>query len=335
MAIDSGGNIYVAEADHSVVRKYSAGGDFVQTIAGTGAYGPACPDEVMATQCPLIYPEGVAVTPDGSTVYIADRGDHRVRKVRPDGTITTIAGLSGLASYQGSPNVSPNGQPGIKEPLNYPSGVAVTPDGSTVYIADTVNDKVRKVDAQGLIWDVAGTGTRGYTGDGGTAMSAELNNPTDVTVGPDGALYIADRGNDRIRKVSGGVITSVAGTGGDPNSGVVTRGAAGDGGPAVNAQLSQPEGVAVGPDGSVFIADRGNNKVRRVTPDGKISTVAGTGTAGDTGDNGPAVAATLRNPRDVVVGADGTVFVSDSQMNITEGSGAQTTGPGRIRAFKP
>jgi sugar lactone lactonase YvrE len=329
VAVGPDGSVYIAESDRSVVRRVNANGDNVQTIAGTGAYGPGCPDGSVATQCPLVLPVGVAVAADG-TVYIADRGDHRVRKVTTDGLITSIAGVSGIASYQGSPNVNPNGQLGIKEPLNYPSGVAVAPDGS-VYIADTVNDKIRKVDTSGLIWDVAGTGVRSYSGDGGNPMNAELNNPSDVAVGPDGTVYFADQGNDRIRRIKGGVIDTVAGIG-DPNATVPTRGAGGDGGPATAAQLNTPDGVGIGPDGSIFIADRGNNKIRRVTPDGKISTAAGTGTAGDSGDGGLATAATLRGPRSVAVDANGVVYIADSQTSATS---IADTGPGRIRIFKP
>ena len=157
---------------------------------------------------------------------------------------------------------------------------------AALYIADQVNNRVRKVSG-GIITTVAGTGTAGYSGDGGQATSAQLNNPLGVAVDAQGSLYIADYANHRVRKVSGGIITTVAGTG--------TAGYSGDGGQATSAQLNFPVGVAVDAQGSLYIADSDNYRVRKVSG-GIITTVAGTGTAGYSGDGGQATSAQLNVP---------------------------------------
>jgi sugar lactone lactonase YvrE len=174
-----------------------------------------------------------------------------------------------------------------------------------VYIADGVNSKVRRVSPSGIITTVAGTGTRGFSGDGGPAIDAELNSPIGMTVDASGNLYIADAGNSRVRRVSpSGIITTVAGTG--------TYGFSGDGGPAADAQLRFPSGVAVDASGNLYIVDAQDNRVRRVTPNGTISTFAGTGTYGFSGDGGPASDADLRFPYGVAVDAIGNVYIADT-----------------------
>jgi sugar lactone lactonase YvrE len=187
--------------------------------------------------------------------------------------------------------------------------VAVAPDG-TVYIADTLNSRLRRVDTGGNIFTIAGTGAYGYNGDNKAGTGTQLFQPSEVKVGPDGAVYFADTGNAVIRKwtPTTGVVSIVAGTGG-------RGGFAGDGGAATAAQLNNPDGFAFAPDGSMYIADTTNNRVRKVTPDGNISTVVGTGTAGETGDGGAATAALLRGPRSVSVDAQGNLFVADTENN--------------------
>jgi sugar lactone lactonase YvrE len=240
----------------------------------------------------------VTVAADGS-VYIADTGNQRVRRVGTDGVITTVAG-TGKRSFSG------DGGPALRAGLS-PVGVAVTADG-ILYIADWSNARVRRVDGNGGITTVVGTGKRGFSGDGGPAALARLNDPEALAVGPDGALYIADSRGDRIRRVgSDGVITTVAGTG--------TRGFSGDGGPAVLADLSAPSAVAVTADGALYIADSVNARVRRVGPDGVITTVAGTGERGFSGDGGPAVRAQLFAPSDIVATGDGSIYVADPANN--------------------
>jgi streptogramin lyase len=208
--------------------------------------------------------------------------------------ITTVAG-NGTLGYSG------DGGPATQAELNIPHGVALGPDG-TLYIADNV--VVRRVAPDGIITTVAGNGTSGYSGDGGPATQAELNSPIGVAVGPDGSLYIADWGNNRIRRVGpDGVITTVAG-----------GGIGGDGGPATQAALFEPSAVAVGPDGSLYIPDR--NRIRRVGPDGIITTVAGGASQGYSGDGGPATLAELSFPSGVAIGPDGSLYIADGNNRI-------------------
>jgi sugar lactone lactonase YvrE len=270
------------------------GGEPISTVAGNGAGGYSG-DHGPATQAELSFHSGVAVGADGS-LYIADTNNQRVRRVGPDGIITTVAG-NGTAGYGG------DGGPAQQAQLSFPEGILVGADGS-LYIADTGNQRVRRVGPDGVITTVAGNGTAGYGGDTGPAPQARLNLPDGVALGPDGSLYIADPGNERVRRVGpDGVIRTVAGNG--------TGGFSGDGGPATQAQLHGPAGIAVGPDGSLYIADKGNQRVRRVGPDGVISTVAGSGTAGYGGDGGPAQQAQLFGPTGVAVGADGSLYIAD------------------------
>jgi glucose/arabinose dehydrogenase len=191
--------------------------------------------------------------------------------------------------------------------LSYPNDVTLASDGS-LYIADQLNDRIRRVSPAGIITTVAGNGERGFTGDGGPATAAALNRPNGVVAGGDGSLYIADEFNDRIRRVTpSGTITTVAGNG--------ERGFGGDGGPGTGAALSRPNGVAVGSDGSLYVADQVNNRIRRVSPTGMISTVAGNGGDGFSGDNSVASAAELSSPNAVAVATDGSVYIADSGNN--------------------
>ncbi|MDP2743969.1 MAG: hypothetical protein Q8P00_02745, partial [Dehalococcoidia bacterium] len=270
----------------------------ITTAAGGGTLSSGIGDGGPATKANLTYPAGVAVGPDGS-LYIAENGGRRVRRVSPTGVITTVAG-TGTYGYSG------DGGPATAAQLSDITGVALGPDGS-IYIADRSNNRIRRVGADGVITTVAGTGTYGYSGDGGPAALAKLNFPYGVAVGPDGSLYIADKDNQRVRRVgTNGVITTVAGGG--------TGGGAGDGGPATQAKLVSPWRVAVGPDGSLYILDRSNNNVRKVGQDGVISTVAGSeiyGPDGFAGDGGPATSARFASPEDIAVGPDGSLYIAD------------------------
>ena len=175
----------------------------------------------------------------------------------------------------------------------------------SLFIADTSNSRIRKVDTSGNICTVAGNGTQGFSGDGGPATSALLNRPVDVAVDSSGNLFIADQFNHRIRKVdTSGNISTVAGNG--------TEGFSGDGGPATSALLNRPVDVAVDSSGNLFIADRLNHHIRKVDTSGNISTVAGTGTAGLTGDGGPATGAQLNSPRSVAFDSSGNLFIADT-----------------------
>jgi len=301
------GSLYVADSDRSVVRRINPDGGFADVVAGTGYRAGTFDDDTgPATSIPLGWPTGLALGPDGS-LYIADRGRHMIFRLQ-DGQITRVAG-TGRADFLLPSGYSPEGRPARDEPLYSPGGVAIAPDG-TMYIADTLNSRVRRVDTGGNIFTIAGTGAYGYNGDDKAGTSTQLFQPSEVKLGPDGAVYFADTGNAVIRKwtPTTGVVSIVAGTGGQGGFG-------GDGGAATAALLNNPDGFAFGPDGSLYISDTTNNRVRKVAPDGKISTVAGSGTAGETGDGAAATAARLRGPRGVGVDAQGNLFIADTENN--------------------
>ncbi|MGH8974160.1 MAG: DUF7594 domain-containing protein, partial [Acidimicrobiia bacterium] len=215
------------------------------------------------------------------------------------GIITTIAG-TGTSGFSG------DGGPATAARLRAPRTTAADGAGN-VYVIDTDNHRARRIDTSGRITTIAGTGTAGFSGDGGPATSARLNTPHGIAVDAAGNVYIADPPNQRIRKVdTTGRITTVAGNG--------NRGYNGDGIPATSARLNYPKGVEIGPDGLLYIADNNNHRVRKVDAAGIIRTVAGTGTAGLSGDGGPATAARLYEPRNVVFGPDGSLYIVD-QVN--------------------
>lgn len=278
VAVDGQGNFYVADRNNHRVRRIEATTGVITTVAGTGIAG-SFGDNVPATSATLDSPFGVAVDGSGN-LFIADTNNNRIRRVDAGGTITTVAATVGI--------------------LSNPSGVAVDAAGN-LYIADTANNRIRRVDAMGTITTVAGTtGAAGYSGDSGPATSAQLNFPEDVAVDGAGTLYIADTLNHRVRRVAGGVISTVAGTG-----------VAGfSDGVASAAQLSSPDGVAVDGAGNLYIADRSNHRIRRVTA-GVVTTIAGTGGLVFSGDGGPATTATLPAPNGVAADAAGNLWIAD------------------------
>ena len=213
-----------------------------------------------------------------------------------------------------------DGGPAVEARLARPTGVAVDATGN-LYIADSVNNRIRRVDTSGIITTIAGNGERGFTGDGGPAILAGLSSPEDVAVDATGNLFIADTDNNSIRKVnSSGTISTVAGTG--------RRGFSGDGGPAVEAKLAGPRGVAVDAAGNLYIADSSNHRIRKVDTSGTITTVAGTGERSFGGDYGPAVQARLSFPRGVAVDVDGNLYIADFEnrrVRRVDSSGTITT----------
>jgi len=292
LAEDAAGNVYAADVNRYRVSKIAPDGTCT-TVAGSGIPGyPA--DGVLAVNAWII-PFGVAVDTEGN-LYIADVGNIRVWKVTTDGVLHTAAG-NGRSGYSG------DGGPAINASFNEPEGVAVDSAGS-LYIADEGNNRIRKVTTDGIIHEFAGNGTLGYSGDGGPATSATLYYPHGLALDAAGNVYIADGGNNRIRKVTpNGIISTVAGNG--------SAGYSGDGGPAINASLYSPCCVALDSAGSLYVADSGNYRVRKVTPDGAIATIAGTGAQGDSGDNGPATSAMLTDPVGIAVDASGNVIFGD------------------------
>ncbi len=306
VAVDGSGNIFVAEGSIGTGTGHAVG-DYriwrinssavVSTAAGNGLESYSG-DGNAATAAQLNSPGAVTLDAAGN-LYIADTANHRVRKVTASGTITTAAGT-------GAPGYSGDGGPGVKAQLNSPAGLTADSDGN-VYIADSGNDRIRKLLPDGTLITIAGNGNASFFGDGGPSNSASLHNPRGIYSAGGGHIYIADTGNQRIRELlPNGIITTVAGNGG--------QGPGGDGGPATAAQLNQPTGVTLDASGNIYIADQGNNRVRVVTPDGTISTFAGSAAYG-LGDGGSATAAELNAPASVAVDPTGNVYVADSGNN--------------------
>ncbi len=298
IAVDSGGNVYVADLWNYRIRKISSSGT-ISTVAGNGIFSYSG-DGGAAAKSELDGPQGVATDAAGN-LYIADTQNNVVRKVASNGVITTFAG-TGVAGSSGD-----GGQAAAAQ-LSKPQSVAVDSTGN-VYIADTQNNRVREVTMDGSINTFAGNGNGGYSGDGGPAVSAQLNQPYGLAFDGSGSLYIADFNNSRVRKVTpDGNIATVAGNGGTFF--------AGDGGPAVSSSLNRPQSVAVDSSGNLYIADTQNNRVRMVDSNGIITTIAGVGSAGSSGDGGPAVKAQLAVPGSVAVDSDGNLYIGDSNARV-------------------
>ncbi|MFD5714573.1 RICIN domain-containing protein [Streptomyces pharetrae] len=297
LAMDSTGTLYFSDHNNHQVRKVTTDGR-IRTVAGTGTAGFGG-DQGPALSAQLDGPREVAVDRAGN-LYIADSENHRIRKVTADGQIGTVAG-TGTAGFSGDDG------PSVAAELNCPYGIAVDSTGN-LYIADTDNHRIRQITPDGKIRTVAGTGTPGFSGDGGAATAAQLNTPYGVAVDGAGNLYITDAENHRVRRVAGdGTISTVAGTG--------TDGFSGDGGPATSAQLDFPLGVVAVTTGALYVSDHNNHRVRRVAGDGTISTVAGTGTDGFSGDGGPATSAQLNYPFGLAVDCVGALYIADYVNN--------------------
>ena len=297
ITFDASGNFYVVEFNSGVIRKIVPSG-VISTFAGVRRFSG---DGGQASVATFYFPSGVAVDAAGNT-YLCDLGNYRVRKITPSGIVSTIAG-NGIAGFAGDNGAA------TAASLNQPSGAAVDISGN-VYIADTANHRVRKVTAAGIISTVAGTGTAGAAGDGGPAASAQLNSPAGVAIDSAGNLLIADTGNNLVRRVAQGVITTIAGNG--------NAGYAGDGGPAKSAMLSSPYGLAVDAQNNIFIADSGNGAVRKVTSAGAITTIAGNGKAGNSGDGVLASAVSLGDPNSIAVDVAGNVFFADDATGLIQ-----------------
>jgi sugar lactone lactonase YvrE len=294
-AVDSNGDVFIADTDNNRVREVVKATGDILTVAGTGG-GIYSGDGGLATSTNITRPDGVALDASGD-LYIADGYDNRILEVvKATGDIITVAG-TGATGYSG------DGGPATSAMLNSP--YAVTVDGSgNVFFTDQGNNRVREiVKATGTILTVAGTGGAGYNGDGGPATKAMLNQPNGVAVDGSGNVYISDWHNNRIREVvqaTGNIIT-VAGNG--------TAGYNGDGGPATSAMISYPGGVAVDQSGNVFIGDTSNERIREVVKaTGVITTIAGTGVTGFSGDGGSPTSALLNYPNGVAVDTSGNVY---------------------------
>jgi uncharacterized repeat protein (TIGR01451 family) len=389
LTVDGAGNLWMSDTNNHRIRKITSAG-IISTVAGNGVFGLSG-DGGPATSARLAGPQGLALDGSGN-LLIADSGNRRIRRVNVEGTISTVfvtatSGPSDVAVEGGSGNllvidsnrifrVSPSGTiisqaagngtfgfsgdggQATSALLRTPAGLAKDAAGNLL-IADSSNNRIRKVSPAGVISTFAGTGMAGFAGDGGPATSAQLNTPGDVAVGPDGSVYITDCSN-RIRRVSPeGVITTFASSslwnfctydyydyysyepiarGGlvlDSHGnlfvasfnariykitpqGVIsvvagsTYGYSGDGGPATSARISEPWGMAMDSSDNLYIADAFNNRIRKVSPDGIITTVAGNGLDGFDGDGGPATSARLEFPMSVAVDTAGSLFIASA-----------------------
>lgn len=315
IALTSNGDLYIADNRNQRVRKVKRKG-IITTVAGTGhvvstvrgiPYGGWKGDGGPAIRADLNNPNGLAVDAKGD-LYLADSGNNRIRKVSPTGIITTVAG-TGAYGYSG------DGGPALKAKLAFPFDVKLDRGGS-LYIADTGNMRIRKVDSQGIITTYAGNGTYGFSGDGGPAVRAQFRRTDCLAFDPHGNLLVCDEENHRIRKVdSQGIVTTVAGSG---PVGQYDGGYGGDGGPALQARLNSPSGVACDAAGNLFLSDRANHRVRKVDTQGRIFPVAGNGGGQwwrvfhGYGDNGSPLNASLAYPRGLAVDAQGDLYVADS-----------------------
>jgi sugar lactone lactonase YvrE len=298
IVFDAQGNLYFAETGNHVVRRFSTAG-VTTTVAGTGVQGFAG-DGAAATAAELDSPGGLALNAAGD-LFIADTHNHRVREVAAaTGIISTVAG-TGVAGFSG------DGGAETAARLDRPTALAVDAAGN-VYVADTDNHRVRRIaGGTGVITTVAGDGVERFAGDGGLAIAASIDSPNGLAVDAAGNLYIADTHNGRVREViaASGVISTVAGSGAEQAFG-------GDGGVGTAATLALPRGLTIDAAGNIYVADSGNNRVRRISAAGTIATVAGQGTEAFAGDGGPAVAASLDSPRAVAISPAGLLTLGDS-----------------------
>jgi sugar lactone lactonase YvrE len=297
VAVDSSGNLYVSDTYNNYIRKVTPDG-IIHILAGVGVgiQPGSLASGVAATSEQLNLPAGMVLGPNGN-LYFADAGTQRVLMISSDGTITTIAGTA-LVGYSGDGGLATAAQ------LSWPRDIAFDASGN-MYIAATMNHAIRKVDAQGIITTVAGTGIPGFSGDGQFAQTAQFAAPSGIVVDKNGNVYVSDTNNYRVRKIdTSGTITTIAGTG--------VAGFSGDGGQATSAQLSYPTGIKLDAAGNIYIADSG--AVRRIAPDGTITSIAGTGVAGDTGDGGAATSAQL-NAWGLSLDSAGNIYVASPAGN--------------------
>lgn len=298
IATDKQGNVFIADFYNHVVRKVNAAG-MMTTIAGNNTVGYSG-DGGPATAAQLNGPWGIATDNDGN-IYFSDKENHAIRKVSTTGIITTIAG-------KGKPGYMGDGKPATAALLNHPLGVAVDNSGN-IYVADNSNTAVRKISANGIISTFAGNHKAGYSGDGGPATAASFKNIRYVACDNAGNVYISDTWNSVIRKVNAaGVVRNYAGN--------HTMKYSGDGGAATAAGIYFPVGIAIAADGSLYIADNHNHVIRKVGSDGTITTVAGTGSKGSSGDGGAATAAQLTHPTSIALDGSDKLYVAEFANNL-------------------
>ncbi|MCA9713618.1 MAG: hypothetical protein KC468_02875 [Myxococcales bacterium] len=294
--------LYIMDFNNQRLRRLADDGT-VETVMGNGFHAIANAD-APAVDSPLENPIDFDFFSDGRLVFVSYH-DPRVMALDADGRLEVLAGADdGVVGVEGDEG---DGGPAREALFIQLDGIAVTPDDD-IYVSDSLANRVRLIQ-RGVITTVAGTGEAAYSGDGGPGQAAALQWPTALELGPAGALYIADTFNHVVRRLEpDGAITTVVGTG--------VVGAEGDGGPATGAQLNQPFGLALDDDGTLYIGDRGNFKIRRVDPGGTIETIAGVGVEGLEGDGGPALEASFGFVARVALDGDGLLVADQSNSTV-------------------
>ena len=319
LSFDIAGSLYIADVNGGVIRKIDSHGD-IATVAGIPSNSPRNGDGGTATQARLNQPFAVDVGANGH-VYITELAGQRVRGVDLGGIISTTAG-TGDSGYADDAGLAADAQ------VSRPQGLATSSSGA-LFIADTGNHSVRRVKF-GRISTIAGDGSSGYRGDGGLAANAQMSAPGGLDVYSNGnVVVVADTANHRVRRISyGTAILSIAGTG--------VAGFGGDGGPAALAQLNLPTDVATDSAGNLYIADTANHRIRKVDSAGNVSTIAGTGIYGYSGDSGPALQAQLATPSGVAVDTCGNIYVADSdndRVRVMSSDSQFRCSPDAVRTF--
>ncbi len=297
VAVNGSGNVYVADTSNHTIRKITLNGD-VTTFAGSGSAGNTDGNGSAAS---FNFPFGIAVD-DSGNVYVTEQGNHKIRKITPNGDVTTVAGTGSKGNTDGN---------GSAASFDTPAGIAVDASGN-MFVADQNNHTIRKIAPNGDVTTIAGSGSTGNTNGNGTAASFRF--PRGIAIDASGNVFVADQGNHTIRKIApNGDVTTVAGTGSSGNMD----------GNSTSASFNNPIGVAVDDSGNIYVVDIANHKIRKIAPNGDVTTVAGTGSAGNTDGNG--TSASFNTPVGIVVDSFGNLYIADLSNHKIRKISAVTT----------